>query len=252
MNILIFDTETTSLEKPFCYNVGYIIHDIEHDIDLVKRDFVIEQVWHNPMLFSTAYYANKRPLYVNAMRARKTIMDKFGYVMSQLRREIAIYNVEHAFAYNSAFDEKVFEFNCEWFHCINPLDTVAIHDIRGHAIKTVTNSDAFREWCRCFNFVTDAGNCSTTAETLYSFISANPHYCEEHTALADSEIECEILTWAVANGAEWTEDYPTPYIKAKDNKSLTIYLNGERFYEFSKVESVRFMNGKTELRIKGE
>lgn len=252
MNILIFDTETTSLEKPFCYNVGYIIHDIEHDIDLVKRDFVIEQVWHNPMLFSTAYYANKRPLYVNAMRARKTIMDKFGYVMSQLRREIAIYNVEHAFAYNSAFDEKVFEFNCEWFHCINPLDTVAIHDIRGHAIKAIANSKTFRDWCRCFCFVTDAGNCSTTAETLYSFISANAEYKEEHTALADSEIECEILSWAVANGAEWIEDYPTPHIKATDDKPLTIYFNGQRFAEFSKVESVRFMNGKTELRIKGE
>ena len=252
MNILIFDTETTSLEKPFCYNVGYIIHDTERDLDLIKRDYVIEQVWHNPMLFSTAYYANKRPLYVKAMRARKTVLDKFGYVMSQLRRDIAEFHVEHAFAYNSAFDDKVFTFNCEWFHCINPLDTVAVHDIRGHAIKAIANSKTFREWCECFCFVTDAGNCSTTAETLYSFISADPQYCEEHTALADSEIECEILTWAVANGAEWTEDYPTPYIKATSNKSLTIYLNGQRFAEFAKVDNVRFANNKTELRIKGE
>ena len=75
-NFMVFDTETTSLEKPFCYNIGYVIAN-ENEI-LVKKSFVVEQIWHNLPLFNTAYYAEKRPLYVSAMKARKTVLDKFG------------------------------------------------------------------------------------------------------------------------------------------------------------------------------
>ena len=71
MNIMIFDTETTSLDKPFCYNVGYIIVDSDTAEVIIKRDFVVEQVWHNPMLFTTAYYADKRELYIKSMRVAK-------------------------------------------------------------------------------------------------------------------------------------------------------------------------------------
>jgi hypothetical protein len=79
MNIMVFDTETTNLEKPFCYNIGYVIFDTERREIVAKRDFVVEQVWHNSMLFTTAYYADKREIYVGRMKARKCIMDKFGY-----------------------------------------------------------------------------------------------------------------------------------------------------------------------------
>ena len=76
MNIVIFDTETTSLEKPFCYNIGYVIGN-EHGETLLKHDFVVEQIWHNLPLFSSAYYADKRALYIDAMRARLAVLDKF-------------------------------------------------------------------------------------------------------------------------------------------------------------------------------
>ena len=29
MNILVFDTETISVDKPFCYNIGYAIYDTD-------------------------------------------------------------------------------------------------------------------------------------------------------------------------------------------------------------------------------
>ena len=60
MNYVVFDTETTSLNKPFTYNIGYIILN-EGGSVLVKKDFVVEQIWHNLPLFSTAYYSEKRP-----------------------------------------------------------------------------------------------------------------------------------------------------------------------------------------------
>ena len=48
MNVIVFDTETTDVSKwKFCYNVGWIVYDPIADVRLVKRDFVVDQIWHN-------------------------------------------------------------------------------------------------------------------------------------------------------------------------------------------------------------
>ena len=207
MNIMIFDTETTNLEKPFCYNIGYTIFNTDTAEVLVKKDYVVEQVWHNAMLFTTAYYANKREIYVNRMRARKCRMDKFGYITQAMYRDIKEYEIEHAFAYNSSFDVKVFDFNCDWFKCYNPLDTIQVHDIRGHVHKKIAFTKNFREYCEAHQLFTESGNYSTTAEAVYRFITADDDFIEEHTALADSVIELEILRYCVNLGCRWEEDY---------------------------------------------
>ena len=131
MKICVFDTETTSLDLPYCYNIGYVIIDSDNWEVLARRSYVVEQVWHNLPLFSSAYYANKRPIYVASMKARKTVMDKYGYICQKMIRDFRNFEVELAFAYNSAFDEKVFNFNCDWYKCNNPFDNIPVKDIRG-------------------------------------------------------------------------------------------------------------------------
>jgi hypothetical protein len=54
---------------------------------------------------------------------------------------------------------------------------------------------------------TESGNYSTTAEDVYRFILQDEEFVEEHTALADSEIELAILCNCVEQGAEWNTDY---------------------------------------------
>lgn len=208
MNIMVFDTETTSIEKPFCYNIGYVIFDTETHQKVLHKDFVVEQVWHNPMLFTTAYYADKRQLYVDRMRARKCVMDKWGYIMAEMRRDIKALDIQHAYAFNSPFDVGVFEFNCDWFKTINPFDNVQVHDIRGYVHKFLAFTSKYQAFCDNNARYTESGNYSTTAETVFQFISENIEFIEEHTALADSEIECDILTECVeVYGAEWNTDY---------------------------------------------
>ena len=209
MNIMVFDTETTSLEKPFCYNIGYVIYNTDTAEVVVKKDFVVEQVWHNPMLFTTAYYADKRDLYVGRMRCRSCVLDKFGYITRAMYRDIKEYEVQHAFAYNSPFDVKVFEFNCDWFKCINPLDTVQVHDIRGHVHKKIAFSAEYQTYCDKHGLYSEAGNYSTTAEAVYRYVSSNDDFIEEHTALADAVIELGILCYCVEHGCDWETDYKT-------------------------------------------
>lgn len=228
MNIIVFDTETTSIEKPFCYNVGYVIHNVDTATTLVKREFVCEQVWHNPMLFTTAYYSNKREIYVKRMRARKIKLEKFGFICQQMIRDIELFEIEFAYAYNSEFDEKVFNFNCDWFKCNNPFDNLTILDIRGNVHSKIAFTDEFKAFCEENNRFTEKGNYSTTAETLFQFIAKDTAFEEEHTALADSEIELEILIETIRRGCEWGVSYKTyTSIPRTVEKTLTIELNGQ-------------------------
>ena len=192
MNVIIFDTETTDINKCFCYNIGYLIVDIEKDTILCKKDFVIEQIWHNLPLFSTAYYAEKRPLYVKALKARKSKLTKYGYACQEMIRDIKKFNVACGYAYNSPFDTKVFNYNCDWYKCSNPLDIIPVFDIMGNVHNSIIDNDFF-EFCEQNEKFTDNGNYSTTAETVYQYITNNTDFIEEHTALSDSVIEYEIL-----------------------------------------------------------
>lgn len=246
MRIVVLDTETTSLEKPFCYNIGYVIFDTDTAEVVVKREFVVEQVWHNTMLFSTAYYANKRGIYVNRMRSRKCLMDKFGYITQTMYRDFKLYNVQHGYAYNAPFDAKVFEFNCDWFKCINPLDTIQIHDIRGHVHKKIAFSKNYRNYCDTHGLYTESGNYSTTAEAVFRYVSGEDGFIEEHTALADSVIELEILRHCVSLGCDWDEDYKVymsvPRVAMKEFK--VIDAEGETHtFPFTKKTKIRGADG---------
>ena len=209
MNIMVFDTETTNLEKPFCYNIGYVVYNTDTAEIICKKEFVIEQVWHNPMLFVTAYYAEKKELYISRLKGRKCTLEKFGYATQTMYRDIKQYEIHHAFAYNSDFDVRVFEYNCDWFKCINPLDTVQVHDIRGQVHEKIAFDKIYQAYCETYELFTESGNYSTTAESVYKFIKQNDDFVEEHTALADSLIELEILLYCINKGCEYENDYKT-------------------------------------------
>lgn len=246
-NYCIFDTETTGLDKPFCYNIGYVITDKNGSI-LLERSYVVEQIWHNLALFSTAYYSEKRPIYVAEMKARKTIMEKFGYICQQMKRDFKAFNVTTAYAYNSNFDERVFEFNCDWFKCMNPFDNVEVYDIRGYAHNFIVDND-YKAYCDKHSLYTESGNYSSTAETIYKYLF-DDDFVEDHTALSDSRIEKDILFYCIDFGAEFDNHYPTKQsIKKEIVKTLEI-KNGKEIVFSTEYNSIRINKDKTKITIK--
>ena len=174
MNIMVFDTETISVGKPYCYNIGYVIYDTDGKQILCKRDFVVEQVWNNRPLFDTAYYADKRPIYVSRMRGRQTEMSKYGFIQAQMIRDIQNYKVDGAYAFNSKFDDGVFEFNADRYGCRNALDTLPIYDIRGYAMRYLADlltSSRFIFLSLSINLIDSKGSSGQIFATAFFVIS---------------------------------------------------------------------------------
>ena len=143
---------------------------------------------------------------MKAMRARKAEKIKWGYAMQEMKRDIKKFNVSSCYAYNSPFDDKVIQFNCDWFHTQNAIETIPIFDIRGYAHHFICNDEYFA-FCEQNQRFTDSGNYSTTAETMFQYITQNPDFIEDHTALSDSLIEAQILLKCIAAGASPATEY---------------------------------------------
>lgn len=249
MNILVFDTETVDVEHAFCYNVGYTIVNIETREKLIKRDYVIEQVWENKMLFSTAYYAEKKQLYINALRGRKASIKHWGHTMQRMIKDIQEYNVEFAYAFNSPFDVRVFDFNSEWFKSSNALDYVETIDIRG-LINKLLFSDEYKAFCEENGFYTESGNYSGNAETLTKFIRQDIDFVEDHTALSDSLIEADIILYMIDKyGVDITKEgkvYAT--VPRETEREMVIVHNGIE-HKFTYLKKLT-RNGITTLKDK--
>lgn len=249
MNILVFDTETVDIEHCFCYNVGYCVVNIESKKILLKRDFVIEQVWENKMLFSTSYYAEKKQLYVNSLRGRKAIIKHWGHTMQRMIKDIQDYNIEFAYAFNSPFDIRVFDFNSEWFKTSNALDYVQTIDIRG-LINKLLFSDEYRTFCEENYLFTESGNYSGNAETLTKFIRQDINFVEDHTALSDSLIEAEIILYVIDKfGVDITKEgkvYAT--VPRETEREMVIVHNGVE-HKFTYLKKLT-RNGITTLKDK--
>lgn len=227
MNIMIFDTETTSIDRPFCYDIGYIILDVDSDEVICSRHFIIEQVWHNLPLFNSAYYADKRPEYVSLMRARRAQLVKWGAATQQMVRDIKAFDITDAYAYNSKFDDNVFAYNCDWFKTLNPFDNIAIHDIWGYASEYITGTEDYRAFCEEHELFTQTGNYSGSAENVYRFIMTDPEFVEKHMGLYDSQIEARILMYCLTMGAALHTDYKVQTIlKRPQEHDFTIKVNG--------------------------
>jgi hypothetical protein len=230
--IMILDTETTSLDKPFCYDVSWIIMEKITGKIADMRCNVVEQVWHNLPLFESAYYKDKRQKYVEMMRKHDAVMDKWGYIMRKMAQDIRKYSISEVYAYNSNFDDKVISYNCDWFKCNNPLESIPIYDIWGYASQFITCKDEYKAFCEEGYYFTETENYSGSAENVYRFICDNGAFTEEHMGLFDSIIESEILYYCIYNGAEWGKAYTVNRVLPREHRTpFTIKINDQIIYK---------------------
>lgn len=193
--IIVLDTETCGgMSAPLVYDLGYTI--AENGAEIKTRSYTIKETFNNKPLFETAYYKEKRPLYEERLESNYSKLIALKYALIQLKKDIKKYGVDEIYAYNSSFDNRALKSTIEKFN-LN-IELQQITDIMNY-IDGITENDNYKNFCETNGFMTrhKKPRPQKKAETLFRYLTQNPSYTEEHTALEDSKIELFILNKAL-------------------------------------------------------
>lgn len=195
--ILMCDTETANtLDEPILYDFGAWLIDSEGK-SYEKVNWVIKEAFLNKELMETAYFRDKIPAYWQDIwagkREVKSIWDVYRYLRDVQKRYP---NVKFC-AHNAAFDVKALRTSLRYLtksfkRWMIPFN-MEIYDTLRMARDTICKDEEYVKFCEVNGFLTDKGKPQATAEVLYRFLTGDVKFEEQHTGLADVEIEAQIL-----------------------------------------------------------
>ena len=221
---VVLDTETTSDKTPeenqkqkimtkFVYDFGYTIAT-KKDI-VIKRKFLVEEIFFNVELMNNAYFLSKKPIYEEMVKNGEIQVKPFAEIIKILQKDIENTGAKFFCAYNVGFDLDALMQTTNYiypnvfkmvFKKTNSgkfaPDTVRfaqkyilrneleILDIWTMACQTLCNQKTFQAY---YKQETERGNIKSNAEIVYNYICDTTDFQEEHTALSDSIIETKIL-----------------------------------------------------------
>lgn len=227
---IVLDTETTADCTPdenigkkvmtkFIYDLGYTIAS-KNDI-ILKRKFLVKEIFTNEQLMNNAYFISKKPLYDKMVANNEIEIKPFAEIIKTLQNDIKETNAQMFGAYNVGFDldalmqttNYIYPNKFQMFYKMTKSgkyapDTIKfvqtyilrkqleIIDIWTMACQVLCNQKTFQAY---YKQLTEKGNFRTNAELVYNYITDQTDYEEEHTALSDSIIETEILQRILRN-----------------------------------------------------
>ena len=219
-----------AIAKPLIYDLGWKIVDRIGRV-YARRSFLISEIFSVPAVFNTAYYADKRPLYLRKLEAGETELVTWAQASAVLVEDMAcVYAVG---AYNAMFDfkkaipftelyismlysPKYYDWEKMQNHFCDILATsphskksdkafdpetfrfrgvdYPLFDLWGLSCEYLLNNDDYKRMCYENGWFTASGKYfKTSAESAYRFVSGNYEFDEAHTAVEDADIETELL-----------------------------------------------------------
>jgi hypothetical protein len=202
-NILVLDTETTGdFGQPMIYDFGYKIVTPEGET-LFCRNALVREVFENKFLMDKAYYSSKVKTYKEMLENKEIELLPFHILIKEFVAVARKYKVELICAYNLAFDIKALNGTMRMCysqgHDEKILEKLVSQKnkkllcIWNLACETILDTDEYRDYAKIHGFMSDKGNYLTNAEVTFRYIKDLPDFVEKHQALADVEIEIEIL-----------------------------------------------------------
>ena len=221
--------KSIAIAKPLIYDLGWKLIDSKGNV-YRRKSYLITEIFSVPSIFNTAYYASKRPFYLDKLRKNEITLTSWQTATEEMVKDMA--GAVAVGAYNSMFDYKkaiaftedyithLYSENYQEWETIQNrrIDYIATHptekstkdfdpdhftfrgvsydlfDIWGLSCENLLNNDAYRKFCVDNQLITNSGKYfSTTAESTYKYLTQNEKFIESHTAIEDTDIECEIL-----------------------------------------------------------
>lgn len=218
-----------AIAKPLIYDLGWKVVDKIGRV-YARKNFLITEIFSVPAIFDTAYYAEKRPLYLEKLKKGEITLTTWAEATEELVADLDA--VEAIGAYNSMFDyKKALPFTelyinmlyspeyHKWLHfqdtCCAWLaeggkpkgqkefdneifrfrgKTYKMFDLWGLSCKHLLNCDEYKFMCIENEWETATGKYfKTSAETAFRFFSKNMEFNEAHTAIDDCDIEAQLF-----------------------------------------------------------
>lgn len=226
-----------AIAKPLVYDIGWVVADRQGNI-LAERNYLVQETFFVPSVFSTAYYREKRPKYMEMLSQGEIEAKSWNEIM-----EIFIADADEVdvlTAYNATFDfKKAIPFTERYIKHLYSADynewekkqrysakkiangenprknadftipvlrlrdkEYPIADLWAIACDRLININKYRNFCLENNLLTNSAEFfSTNAEVCFRFMADQWDFIEDHTALSDAKIELFLLTKANQKGA---------------------------------------------------
>lgn len=218
-----------AIAKPLIYDIGWQLIDRNGNV-YRRKSYLITEIFSVPSVFNTAYYAEKRPIYLERLKNNETILTDWNNAIADLENDMQY--AEAVGAYNSMFDfKKAIPFTelyinmlysenyQEWESTQHRVcDSIAngtkwdsnrafqpelfvfrgkdypLFDVWGLACEHILNCNEYKEMCYFNKWQTESGKYfKTSAETCFRFCAKDIDFIEAHTAIDDTEIESKIF-----------------------------------------------------------
>jgi len=222
-----------AIAKPLIYDLGWTIVDKKGRV-YARKNFLITEIFSVPEIFDTAYYADKRPLYLEKLSRGEIVLTDWRTAVAEMVSDMA--HIEAVGAYNAMFDFKkaipftelyISQLYSPNFHkwldfqaeCCDRIinnavisknkefeadifrfrgQAYAMFDIWGLACNYLLNTDDYKRACMVNGWQTESGKYfKTSAETTFRFVTGQTDFIEAHTAIDDADIESEIFALIV-------------------------------------------------------
>ena len=195
---IVGDIETANFaEDALAYDVGLAIIDRKGNV-YDRKSFIVSELFVNePDLMKSAYYAHKIPEYLAEIERGGREVATFYKVVALLKEWNTKYKPKAFLAYNAFFDMSGLNRTQRYitkskYRYALPYG-LQVQCIWHMACQTICSQKKYYDFCIKNGFVSKAGNISTSAETVYRFLTNNPIFQEEHKGLEDVEIEAKIF-----------------------------------------------------------
>lgn len=218
-----------AIAKPLIYDLGWQVIDRNGNI-YKRKSFIISEIFSVPQVFNTAYYAHKRPIYLERLKKGETILTDWNTAITELIEDMQY--VESVGAYNSMFDfKKAIPFTelyiqklyspdfYKWEQMQNELckkiaygshrqntkdfertifrfrdNVYDLFDVWGLSCEHIMNTKEYKQMCIDNGWQTASKKYfKTSAETCFRYFSKELEFEESHTAIDDTIIESELF-----------------------------------------------------------
>lgn len=223
------ERQRVSIAKPLIYDLGWTVVDALGRV-YAKKNFLIAEIFSNPVIFNTAYYKDKRPLYIEKIAMGEISVVMWEQAIEELISDMvqceavgaynAMYDFKKALPFTDLYLSKVYspdfqnwleyqkkvmqeivsgeryesdkDFEPEVFRFRGQV--FPLFDVWGLSCQHILNTDEYRETAARNKWVTASGKYyKTSAEMAYRFFTGQEDFDEAHTALNDAEIESELF-----------------------------------------------------------